>query len=316
MAHSTDEKPNQNALYLSVFLALVAAAGVFWFFSSQAPQIERVSYESFDFEKLEIDTNRLAEERAELKEGFAPGESGKAAIALFEKKVRAANLMQFGTPSSQEIRDAEIEIEFAANDAASAAGGFKYFVFFGSDLYHACQTQLATVLEALESGDVDYETMTTDPGADWNVYRETCGNVLPALVQMGLISKGGEWRRDYGPALFDILYRYRIASIIQLRMAPENQLTRHGRQSLWRWRIQDDVAFSQPERITAARRGFSQRLEGDTYPTPLEVAKIYVQAGDDTSAYETLEPWCEQNPEDVQLKQYCVFLKERVQPEG
>ncbi len=312
MAHSTGDSPDRSALLFGVILSLGVAGLAFWLFSSSAPELERVDYSDFEFESFAIDRDRLTEERARERDDFSPDPSAQTAIEAFEKAVRRANLKQFGQPSRKELRDTEIEVEFAANEAASRAGGYEHFVYFVEDLYHACQTQLGTALAAIRDGNISFDQMVTAPPDEYAVYREVCGNVIPELVARGLVSRDGEWRGKWGPVLFDILYRYRIASIIRLRMRPALQLTSYGRESMWRWRIQDEVAFSIGKRLDAVRQGFEQRAEGDTYPTPLEAAKIYVQANDLEEALDELEPWCAENPDDAQLQLHCSFLEQEL----
>lgn len=299
--------PTSTTLYVSVALCLGIAAAAFAFFSGKAEPISPVTIDSFQFDPIQLDRSRLKAERAERESAFEPGD-GTDAIEKLQAGVMKANVLSFENVNPDTVRQVEIEIEFAADEAASAAGGYEHFVEFGAPLFHACQNEVEQVLEAIAADRVAFETMTQDPPEEFDGYRKSCGNVLPELKRSGLVDTSGRWTNaELGPVLLDIFYRYRFGSIIALRTPALQQLLPYERELFWRWQIETEH-FNMKARLSAARKGIAARTDSETYPTPLELAKLYVQVDEFQLAQESLQPWCDKNPTERQLQRYCSFI--------
>jgi hypothetical protein len=246
---STDESqraPQQLDPTIGVTV-LVLVLGVVGFALYQVQTAPEISADDVDFKPLKVDTERLLAERKERSSEIAPNRAGKDLQRLRET-ARQANEMSFGSPTRLEQQETTKKLSIYANQIMPAYG-YDGFIYSAEPLFIECGKGLESMLGAIRRGQITVEQATEGPPAEtFENYRQNCGNVLPILIEQGLITTEGEWTTDAGPAIFDVLNRYRWAHIIDDRRKAMTQLTPYEQEILMRWRIEDAEAFDMEER--------------------------------------------------------------------
>lgn len=209
-----------------------------------APEI---SEDDIVFEPLQVDRDRLLEERKERASDVQPERAGDDLERLRES-ARQANEMSFQSSTKVERETLNEKLSVYANQIMPAYG-YDGFVYSAEPLFIECGKGLEELLDAVQRGQISIDDANQDlPEDTFERYRKNCGNVLPMLVEQGLVTEEGEWSVEAGPAIFDVLNRYRWAHIIDDRRRAIMQLTPYEREILMRWRIEDAEAFDNAER--------------------------------------------------------------------
>ncbi len=305
MAHK--EVDHNLSVTIGVFVALVLGAALFYNFVSKAEELVVVTDQSFNFGKLEIQSDKLDRERTSMQAKVSADNA--QLVTDLQVAVRAANLAQLGG-SKMSNPQHEIAVQFAADEAAVAIpDGYKNFVSLGDDLFHECLTAFAGVQSALASASVTFDALSTSVQPGFEVYAETCGNALPMLKQVGIVDEKGQWiDPDSGPYMLELLNRLRFANIINLRKKPTLSLGDYERDILYRWRVTNPAipVLDRMKYIDAAE------IEVKGFPANEMRGKLYFQAGDFAKAAASYEIACSKHPADMQLKKYCAFLDNKI----
>jgi hypothetical protein len=207
--------------------------------------------------------------------GLWEREASKDMIAL----VRLANDHQFETKPVPTKGDEELslELEVGATELLQATSTNE-FVEVGSPLYAECAEGLAALQADLAAGKVTLEEATRDPDYEtYSSYRRACGNVLGMLKARRLVDGEGQWEDPAtGPALLELLQRYRWAFLANTQHRPQELMAPLDLESLTRWRIGAVESFSHAERMQFARMA---RESDPDYPTAMAIALLYREAG-------------------------------------
>ncbi|MGM0558420.1 MAG: hypothetical protein ACQEVA_18695 [Myxococcota bacterium] len=226
---------------------LVLVLGVVGFAVYKHQTAPEVSEEDITFEPIRVETDRLLAERKERSAEIEPDRAGKDLERLRET-ARKANEMSFGSPSRLDQQETQKRLSIYANQIIPAYS-YDGFIYSAEPLFIECGKGLESLLEAIRRGQITVERARENPPADtFESYRENCGNVLPILIEQGLVTRDGEWTSESGPAIFDVLNRYRWAHVIDDRRKAMTQLTPYEQEILMRWRIEDARAFELADR--------------------------------------------------------------------
>ncbi len=301
MAHN--EVDHNLSVKIGVFVASAIGVGLLYAFMSQVTPLVAVTDQSFQFDRLDIDTAKIDRER----ESMQAVVSAKNAplVEQLQVAVRAANLAQLGG-SKMSNSQHEIAVQFSADEAAVAVpNGYQHFISFGDDLFHECLTAFAGVQAALADSSVTFDAMSTAVQPGYEVYAETCGNALPMLKQVGVVDEKGQWvDAKNGPIMLELLNRLRFANIIGLRKKPTLSLGDYEREVLYLWRV-TNPAIPVLERI---RYIDSAEIDVKGFPANQMRGKLHFQAGDFVKASASYRIACDKQPSDSQLQRYCAFL--------
>jgi hypothetical protein len=225
---------------------VVLIIGVVAFAAFRVATAPEITEDDIAFEPLRVDTDRLLEERRERSRDVDPDRE-KESLAQLREVAREANEMSFGSPSQLERRTTAKKLSILA-DQVIPAYGYDGFIYSAKPLFIECGKGLEELLEAIRRGQLTVEDAQNPPADTFERYRRNCGNVLPLLVEQGLVTSEGEWTTESGPAIFDVLNRYRWAHLIDDRRRAITQLTPYEREILMRWRIEEAEAFEPSER--------------------------------------------------------------------
>lgn len=124
-----------------------------------------------------------------------------------------------------------------------------------------CTKALNALRKDVQIGKVTIKIATTDPDInEYATYRTSCGNLLGALKQFGLVDDKAQWKNDKkGPAIAELLQRYRWSMAgapaipVKVSLAPSDHKT------FVRWRIESD-AFDEQARLGFLRRADPKML--------------------------------------------------------
>lgn len=239
-----DPRKLDPTIGITLLLLLIGVVGFAAYRVMTAPEI---SDEDIGFEPLVVDTDRLLEEREERAQG-ADAERAGENLERLRATARKANAMSFGSPSQVERKTTSKTLSILA-DQIIPAYGYDGFIYSAEPLFIECGKGLEELLEAIRRGQITAEEASSAlPEDTFEAYRNNCGNVLPVLLEQGLVSSEGEWTSESGPAIFDVLNRYRWAHVINDRRRAIRQLTPYEQEILMRWRIEDARAFDTSER--------------------------------------------------------------------
>ena len=296
------------ALWVAILLCLAIGVGILVWAEADAPEHAAVSEETFRFEPLRADTDRIDSERTRLR-GTETYDT--EAVEELRRLYREANRAQFNPPSVEELQAMQKGLAFQAEEALldTDVGGF---VAAGRPIFEACVEGLDALLADVRSGTISLEdAQRNPPEATYAGYRDNCGNVLAFLRQTNLVDAEGNWtNRQTGPAVFSVLGRYRWAHLIDLRAPPMAQLTPAERELLIRWRIENSEAYPPAKRrqfIEDARR----HLEG--YPALQAEGRLAIERGDWKTGLARWQQACEAAPDDAELQAQCAWLRQKVE---
>lgn len=275
-----------QALVIGAVVTLGAGWGA-WAMMGESPPTEApepAESSLLEFPPLEFDVQALKRQRAEKYDGAREALQSDAArkdVDELHELVRRANKLQFQDASvdgSGEKLTKKISV--TANRVVTYTG-FEGFVAAGGSLYSKCQNGLTGLLRAIRGGGLALkEAKETPPRQRFGDYRANCGRVLPMLLNRGLVVADGRWAEPAAQhrRLFDLLQRYRWASIISDRKPPLEQLTEEGRRVIMRWRIESDAYPLEARRRFLERVAQSSSLLPD-YDTVVARARLEVAAG-------------------------------------
>jgi len=253
-AHGSSPSGLPPGVVMGLVASLAAALGVAAWSASHRGRA--VGDRPLEFRPIAVDHPRLDRQRQDRSANLqTAGE--EAPIEELLTHVRRLNGLQFDEATRDRQTKLAEKISYLANDVIEITG-YDAFIAAGRPLFERCRTGLQSLLADVRSGDVSLETARTDPDPDaYGDYRRNCGNLLPTLLERGLIDGEGRWTRprDLKKTIVDILQRYRWANIIRTRRPPLEQLTEYERRLLMRWRIEDSDAYSLRE-----RRNYLDRL--------------------------------------------------------
>ncbi|MBA2662956.1 MAG: hypothetical protein H0U74_11715 [Bradymonadaceae bacterium] len=276
---------------------------------------EPARYEPLLFAPLEVDARQLAIER-DRHHGEARLDAVGEDLAHLHQIVRKANLSQFPSADEQAPPDAlqmQAELVFAADEVLPATG-VRGFIAAGEPIFEACNEGLEQLLQALRLANLPLaEARTNPPHRRFQKYRENCGNALPSLLEHGLVSATGQWLKPYGPAIFEILNRFRWAHIAHARLPARLQLSPYEYRLMMRWRIEDPDAFP----LQARREFLSQATElFPDYDSALAEALLDVEGKDKTFATERMRALHLQYPNNAEYLRRLRALEQSGAPEG
>ena len=248
MAQSNLGKHDPRKLDPSIGITvLVLLIGVVGFAAYRVMTAPEISEQDIGFEPLVVDTDRLLQERKQRAKGIDSERAGKNLDRL-RATAREANAMSFGSPSQVERKTTSKTLSILADEIIPAYG-YDGLIYSAEPLFIECRKGLEERLEAIRRGQISAEKASSAPPEEtFAAYRNNCGNVLPVLLEQGLVTSEGEWTSESGPAIFDVLNRYRWAHIIDDRRPALKQLTPYEQEILMRWRIEDAEAFETSER--------------------------------------------------------------------
>ena len=282
MAHpTTDTDPSGLApvMWLGALISLGFGIAFFWLatYEKEEPKPDH----PMAFVPLTVDHDRLEAER-NRKYGEAREALEAEPATKYVDLVRKMNRAHFSSTGSGKLRKLGRKLSYMANEIIPRTG-YDAFVAAGDPVFEECATGLERLLDAVRSGSIDLETAKSKPDAEtFAAYRDNCGNLLPTLVKRNLVDAKGEWAppADVSKAVFDLLQRYRWATIIRSRRPALLQLTEYGRLVLMRWRIESPDAYGMSK-----RRSFAQRLVDDPdilpdYDATLAKAKLAYEQGE------------------------------------
>lgn len=311
-APTTSSSDRLDSAFLIV-LALVAAFVVV----IALPRVlgSGIDEDTFTFPPIEISRAELARERqarapTALAEGVA--EDVDKLITL----VQRLNLRQFPDHQPQSSDDAPLDPNQArlrsvllANNVLTQSK-LEGFVSTGKPLFNACSTGLRELLEDLAAGKISAEEALTSPDPEtYEAYRANCGNLLQVLVERKLIDPStGQWTSPVAPIVFDVLQRYRWASLVGDKRPPHMQLTPAENEILWRWRIEDPHAYTMAERREYLQRA-SQALPG--YDTLLAGALLDASEGKWDQVEQAYEELVARDPENPKHQARLEWLRAR-----
>lgn len=251
---------------------------------------DRLEYQSgVEFPDFQLDADELAEARAGFT-GDPELERVDDEIDEFTDAYRQLNHQQFehdpadlqrvGSDADLAWDELESVLEHRATDIAQVTGP-EGFQLAGEPIFETCRNQLETLLDAVETGQLEMSRAIEDPPADeFGDYRKNCGNLIRDLLHhYELIDEDGRWQRPDGPELVDLLQRYRWVQILRGRYYGRHQLMSPEQlQALYRWRIEEPGAFPPAQRREYLREG--RGFLPDDYDVPLAEARIDAAAAE------------------------------------
>ncbi len=305
-AHPPEESSNHSA-NLAVGLCLLIALGAFAVIVAKAPTVGTVTDESFAIVPPQVDAERLAADRAKHY-GAVDFDAIAKPLAELEKSVRAANNLQFGALDAQGAHDLQIMTLHQANDVITKSG-IEGFIPSGANMYKACAAEFEKLLAAVRSQKLTADQAEKDPGDEFAEYRSQCGNAFGPLVKSGVIKASGEWSDPVsGPLVFDIMNRFRWATVLDMRLPPSQQLSPYEYEVLTRWRasIRAVPVAKRLEWVVAAGR------ELPSFPQHELIGALLLEKGDGVGALGAYEEACKLRRTDLLLQRKCEFLRGRM----
>lgn len=276
------------ALVIGAVVSLGASVGAWMMMEEGATSSPSSPAETeaglLEFPPLTIDERTLERQRAE-KYGDArravASDGARKDVDELHDLVRKANRSQFeGTSVEQSQQQLSKRISVVANRVVEQTG-YDGFVAAGEQMFDGCRDGLGDLLSVVREGALSLQEAKTSPPAEqFGSYRDNCGRVLPTLLRRGVVEEDGQWAEPAARhrAVFDLLQRYRWASIIADRRPPLEQLTRAGRRSFLRWRIETDAYAYDARRRFLDRVAQSSSLLPDYDPLAARV-RLEVETG-------------------------------------
>lgn len=230
--------PRAHRLDASIVVGLVCsillAAGFGYWRLNQA---EQITAEDFRFEQVRVDRQRLEQQRQD-KYSEVRLQGAQAEWQQLVETARQLNRAHFGGLDSTEQAELGAKLRFFAEELIPATG-LEGFVVSGEPLFRECALGLEEVLQAIRDDKLTHkEAVSGPPAGAYQTYRDNCGNLLPVLVERGLVDDDGQWTFEDAPIIADLLNRYRWAQIIQDQSKPWTQMTRYGGLLFARWRVE------------------------------------------------------------------------------
>ncbi|MFP4597825.1 MAG: tetratricopeptide repeat protein [Persicimonas sp.] len=295
-------------IVLGFTICALLAAGFGYWRLSQAAQI---SEDSFAFEELQIDRERLDRQR-QKKYGDINLRTAQAEWQRILAAARELNRGQFTGLSQTAAAELSLEIKFLANELIPTTG-YQGFVVSGEPLFHQCQEGLDELLEAVRTGQLSMKEAREAPPADtFETYRDNCGNFLPLLVDRGLVTEDAQWAFEQAPIIVDLLNRYRWAHIIHDQQKPEAQLTAYGLITFERWRVERASGVTD-----ASRQKYLERLarHDPDYNADYARGVLAFRAGELEEALEHFEKLASAYPAS-DYRGYADYLRDRLEASG
>lgn len=286
-----------------IVCALIAGGFGYWHMS-RGPEISQEDL-AFD-DEIEVDLDRLEGAYEEAYGDIDMKRVRPEWEALIEAAVEA-NKAQFSEPASEAQNEMTVELKLLAHQVIPATG-YAGFVVSGEPLFEGCHEGLKVLLDDVRTGDLELEAAVDDlPDDDYEEYRKNCGNLLPTLVDRGLVDQNGEWSFEDAPIIVQILHRYRWAHIIYDEKRPRAQLTPYELELLDRWRLEvaDGLSVDQ-------REGYLDKLvrHDEDYNEEFARAILDYERGDLREAIDHFETLAEKRPGE-HYGRYADFLRDR-----
>ncbi len=310
---------------------MMVLGGLLLWAQMPAPQPASASHQSESFSHqsdsplesppLRIDRDRLKRQRADQYGEARKTVKGTDTLARLHRVVEQANEHQFQSepdeePSAdvqEERRTLRSTIKQASQDVITLTG-YDGYVAAGEPLFETCSEGLEALLEAVQTGDVSMERARAQPPADtFETYRRHCGQLLPRLVELGLVTPEGTWHEPASRSrtIVGLLQRYRWAFNIREHRRPLLQLTAYGRELLFRYRIRNGEGFSPDQ-----RKRFVQQIATDSGLLPdIDVPLLRARLAYDLEEYErarsVLKQAIEKDEGDVETyRRLLAWLKQ------
>ncbi len=266
--------------------------------------VEPLGYPSPDLEASTLDASRKRFHKADKALWEDP------AVKKVVELVRLANDHQFKTKPVPTKTDEELRLglEVGASELLQATSPH-VFVEVGSPIYGECAKGLESLQKDLAAKKLTLEAAIEDPDYEtYSSYRRSCGNVLGMLKARRLVDKQGQWQDpSTGPALLELLQRYRWAFLANTQHRPQELIAPADLKALTRWRIGAVESFSHEERFQSAR---TARESESGYPSAMALALLYREMGQEErgatelSRAATLAKGSERKAYEKWLKQY------------
>ncbi|MFW5966571.1 MAG: hypothetical protein ACOCV2_03585 [Persicimonas sp.] len=291
-----------------VLCALLAGGFGYWRMSS----IPQVTEEDLTFDgDLDIDADRLERQYRETYGDIDLERVEEDWQALLDVGQRA-NEAQFEETSTSDRNELSVELKLLGHQVVPTTG-YDGFVVSGEPLFEGCHEGLETLLKDIQSGDIDLETAREDPPKDaYDKYRKNCGNLLPHLLDRGLVTEEGEWGFEGAKTMVQILHRYRWAHIIYNEKRPRAQLTPYEVELMDRWRLELAEGLSEEDR----RRSLERLDKGNAdYEVDYARAILAYESGDYEEALEQFEKLAEEKP-GKHYEAYADFVREKIEADS
>lgn len=305
-AHAPGRDPGRmiNGL-LAVCLAV--AVGALGYIAASAPTPPQITEESFVLTPPRVDPERLAADRAKH---YASVDltAAQEEIAALVDVVKKANELQFQQADAKAVHDTQILTSHHANEVITKIG-MDAFVQAGQPMYDQCAAAFTQLLGAVQSGALSAEAASKDPGEAHAAYRSWCGDAFAPLVRSGVLTPDGRWADDTsGPLVFEIMNRFRWASLLDLRRPPWEQLSPYEYEILTRWRasIRSVPIERRVQWVVSAQKALPKFIGEEL------IGSLLYEDGDLVGALGAYEEACDRDPRDAALRRKCEFLRARV----
>jgi hypothetical protein len=293
-----------HSLWIAGLVAVVLGGLIFW--SRRPPERQR---SPLAFPPLEIDRAELKRQRADRYGEARKTIRGTDQLSRLHEVVRRANERQFTShPKSNDEEETKTRRELRANIKQASHDvitltGYDGYIASGEPIFEACRGGLERLLEAIRSGRISLERARTRPDAErFEAYRRNCGQLLPRLLELGLVDDGGRWASppDRSREILEILQRYRWAFNISNSRRPLLQLTPYERELLFKYRIRNAEGFE-----IGDRRRFIEQIASDPgllpeYDVHLARARLAYESNGPQAAREALKRGIEAGDGDIE----------------
>lgn len=284
-------------LGISIGLSFLICLVVLFFFISKQKHVDE---KSFEFSPLTINLDKLNASRLQKIEPSILVD--KRAIEL-KKIVRLRNADQFlNSLSNEEIEKRRVELLFHANETLEV-GYFNAFWTVGDAFFKTCKSAILLIQDELKKN-----TSPQDFKKDEKYigYRESCGNILPFLIEKNLLTPKGDFSSENSLEIIDLLNRYRWAETLRERRPIWEQLSTYEHDIFEEWIVKNKNE-SQKTRMRYARSA----SEGSKDPHKKRwLAKLYYQEGNTAASLQALKTLQKSKP-DPFTKKMIEFLQEK-----
>lgn len=229
------------------------------------------------FPALDIDTDRLEASRDDFYEPPKPERLEKTTdgdVDRLKEAFRSMNEAEFRPDPAEAQRayqEANTQFSYQTRELIVPAGR-RGLAPLGTPIFEACLEAMDDIVDDIQSGELSMEQALEDPPRDdYETYRKNCGNVLGFLNARKLIDDDGHLRRDDVPILVNIMLRYRFVYEARNYYPVQKLLSPYELEVYYRWRIEDDRAFSVDQRRQSLQRG---RATLPPYYEPLAEARL------------------------------------------
>ncbi len=290
-----------SSLSIAMLISFLICVSIFaYFVTNQTP----VDDSAFAFQSTEIDQERLNSERASRLGDKKIDLSDPRAEKLIST-ARMRNAEQFSTLLSEtERRRRDAEVVHRANEVLEM-GWFPAFWAVGEKLMQECKAELSKVVVQIQKG---AKPESFRKGDLYIHFRESCGDILPALFKRNLLTQHGQWVDKNGAQIADLSRRYAWAYILAERNHPSRQLTPYEYELYETWRITNTKGFSEKERMNYLKRA-DFLIKG--FPTNLVLGKLSYQKQDYKSALDYLRKAEKKNEGGPEIGKLVRFLEKK-----